>query len=727
MQTDGRDGPARTAHHRVPSAYFDDLAAGRGGPDLIRFLRGTEYSRRLLLLRALLDAAAATPGALGPLPPVDSAWEALTAAQERAPEAFRELLLHPQTGIWLGHGLRRLHGTAWGEGPLWTDLGHLHAVCAVAALRAAVPLRTTVPLRDGTAMFPTLGLARLPDRPRWGTAEVVVAGGRLRVDPYGASVGPPGPPAPPDGAGTDGAALDGIATDGAGLDGDATDGTAPDGAGTDGGALEGAGTDGAALDGAATDGTAPDRDATDGTAPDGTATDGTAHDGTATDGTAPDGTAPDGTAPDRDATDGTAHDGTAPDRDATYGTASDADAPGWQVLRRLRVVVAGRDLEVFLDDIDPYRDLSEPLPAARLGEDRAADWQERFGRAMDLLAGSDPEMAAALGEGLRTLTAVRPRKPGVVLSASSGDAFGGVLTSLPPDPATFAVTLVHEFQHTKLGALLHLLTLEEDAGAERHYAPWRDDPRPLSGLLQGAYAFLGVTEFWSRYLDRVPGPQRAYVEFEFALSRGQTGDAVRTLLADPALTGHGRRFVGGMAARLADWRADPRIGQDRALLAEFAATDHRTGWRIRHLSPAPDDVRALARAFMAGARADCRLAPSAVVPDLAAPWSHARAGLIRRCLTAGSRPAAHGSAADRALLARDPTAVAACAELLVDEPESADAWTGLVLALGAGSATGRLLRRPELARAVHRELRLAGTAADPLRVARWLAAGTGER
>ncbi|MFG2357686.1 HEXXH motif domain-containing protein [Streptomyces sp. NPDC048521] len=601
MQTDGRSGPARAAHHLIPSAYFQDLAAGRGGPETIRFLRTTEYSRRLLLLRVLLGTIAATPGALGPLPGVDSAWDTLTAVQEHAPEDFQELLLNPQIGVWLGHSLRRLSRTAWGDGPLWTDLGHLYAVCSVAALRAGLRLRTTVPLRDGAAMFPTLGLARLPGRPHWGTAEVVVEAGRLRVDPYGACVGPPEPPGTPDG-----------------------------------------------------------------------------------------------------------------------------DAPGWQGLRRLRADVAGRPVDVWLDDIDPYRDLSEPLPPERLDKDETARWQERFTRATALLTRSDPSMAAAVAEGLRTITAVRPAKPGVVVSASSGDAFGGMLASLPPDPVTLAVTLVHEFQHTKLGGLLHLLTLEQDSGAERHYAPWRDDPRPLGGLLQGAYAFLGITDFWCRYLDEAPRAERPLAEFEFALRRRQTQDALRVLDADPGLTAHGRRFLRGMTARLPSWWADNRIRPDIAALAEFAATDHRTGWRIRHLSPAPDDVRALARAFVAGAAADWRIAESFVVPDLAAPWSHARTGLIRQRLAGpadGTWP--EPSDADRALVARDPAATDAYARLLADDPEAPEPWTGLVLALATGGpAAGPLLRRPELPRAVHRELRVTGTAADPRHVACWLAAGT---
>ncbi|MEU7068617.1 HEXXH motif-containing putative peptide modification protein [Streptomyces narbonensis] len=657
MQTDGRQEPARSPHHLVPSAHFDALAAGRGDAGTVRFLRTTEYSRRLLLLRALLDAVAETPGALGPLPGVDSVWDTLTAAQERSPEVFGELLLHPQVGVWLGHGLRRLRRTAWGDGPLWTDLGHVFTVCAVAALRTGLPLRTTVPLRDGGVMFPTLGLARLPDRPRWGTAEVLVAAGRLRVDPYGARLGPPDPPH--------------LAPGRPGLPGP------PGQPGQPGrvGRLDRPGR----LD------------------------------------------SPRPLAP-----------LDPPDPSGLPGL-PEGDPPGWQGTHRLHAHVAGRPVGVWLDDIDPYRDLSEPLPAHRLSPEETDRWRERFDLALGVLEDSDPETAAALAEGLRSVTPVRTSSTGSVLSASSGDAFGGVLTSLPPDPVTFAVTLVHEFQHTKLGALLHLLTLEQDDGAERHHAPWRDDPRPLSGLLQGAYAFLGITDFWSRRLDRAPAAERASAEFEFALGLRQTREAVETLGADPALTAHGRRFVRGMAARLTAWTADRRVRPGIDAMAGFAATDHRTEWRIRHLVPAPDAVRALARAYVTGAAADLRGSGSTVVPDLTARWSHARTRLIRQVLGTpepGTPPSGPStappapSAAERALVAGDPAAADGYARLLAEDPEDPDAWTGLVLALALAEPSARpLLRRPELPRAVHRELRVIGTTADPRRLARWLAAG----
>ncbi|MFF0480111.1 HEXXH motif domain-containing protein [Streptomyces sp. NPDC004435] len=596
MQTDAGHQPARAAHHLLPTAHFDALAAGRGGPAVVRFLRTTEYSRRLLLLRALLDTAARTPGALGPLPAVDSAWAALTDAQRRAPEEFRELLLLPQVGSWLGHGLRRLRHTAWGDGPLWTDLGHVYALCAVAALRAGLPLRTTVPLRDGAVMFPGLGLAVLPGRPPQGTAEVAVEAGRLVVEPHRECVGPPPPPAAPQG-----------------------------------------------------------------------------------------------------------------------------DARGWLGLRGLHARVAGRSADCRLDDVDPYRDLGDPRPPDRLPPEERARWQDGFGRALGILEACDPESAEALVAGLRSLTPVDPSPTGVVLSASSGDAFGGLLTSLPPDPVTFAVTLVHEFQHTKLGALLHLLTLERDGGEERHHAPWREDPRPLGGLLQGAYAFLGITDFWSRHLDRAPCAERASAEFEFALSRRQTREAVLTLAADPALTAYGRRFVAGMAARLDSWSADPRVRPGVDAWAALAAADHRTEWRIRHLAPAPSDVRSLAGSFLSATPPRAVPAP-ALAPDLTTRWAHTRARLIRHRLTRPPAAEPPAPAADHALLAGDPEAPAAYARLLAEDPESPEAWTGLVLAVATTpSAPTDPLHRPELLRPLHRELRTLGSPSDPVALVRWLA------
>jgi HEXXH motif-containing protein len=84
-------------------------------------------------------------------------------------------------------------------------------------------------------------------------------------------------------------------------------------------------------------------------------------------------------------------------------------------------------------------------------------------------------------------------------------AYGGPgdrAMSARPDRYTCVPTLVHEIQHLKLRALLDLITLTLPDDGSRYYAPWRPDPRPVSGLLQGAYAFLAVSVFWRRQGQR---------------------------------------------------------------------------------------------------------------------------------------------------------------------------------------------------------------------------------
>ena len=55
-----------------------------------------------------------------------------------------------------------------------------------------------------------------------------------------------------------------------------------------------------------------------------------------------------------------------------------------------------------------------------------------------------------------------------------------------------------------------------ESGGEKVYAPWRQDPRPASGLLQGVYAHLGIVRFWQAQRHAETDPDdilRAQVHF----------------------------------------------------------------------------------------------------------------------------------------------------------------------------------------------------------------------
>jgi HEXXH motif-containing protein len=139
---------------------------------VVRQLRRAERSRRLLLLRALMDDVTKTPELFGPLPSADEAWDLLARVDAHQPAAFDEVLAHPYTGSWAGYTIRLLRGGIAGVCPLWMHVGHLHAIAAAAAIHAGLNFRISVPVWEGGAILPTLGLARLPAAEPYSVAEV---------------------------------------------------------------------------------------------------------------------------------------------------------------------------------------------------------------------------------------------------------------------------------------------------------------------------------------------------------------------------------------------------------------------------------------------------------------------------------------------------------------------------------------------------------------------------
>ncbi len=593
------------AVHRLPVEHFDALADGAGDARTARILLSAERSRRLLLLRAVLDSIEERPGLLGPLPGGEYGWRLLGDVQAQAPDALDSVLLHPQTGAWLAHSLRRIRGTAPEAGPPWLTLGHLHAVTLVAAARAGIDAETVLPVRDGWVALPTMGAGRIPgaDAPA-GTASASTSGRLVRLRTGAAEITLNGPDTP----------------------------------------------------------------------------------------------------------------------------------PGWFTPRLARLAAAGRTLAVWLEDVDPYRELADPVAPAPLPEDESARWTDLLDRAWRILATHHPDTADPLSAGLRSIVPLPSIRSLITTSASTGDAFGSALISRPPDPTTLAVALVHEFQHIKLGAVLHLVTLCRDDGPSDLYAPWRDDPRPPIGLLQGVYAFLGIAEFWRTQRTVVPERDVAAAQFEFAYARRQTAVAMPTLRASPYLTELGQRFAARLANRLRSCLAEP-VPEDIDRLARMAIDDHRARWRLHHLRPAPGAVTALVAGWPG--HADPRGDPdSELVPEPEPSRLPGRVALIRANVanpelfqmpTAEAVVAARAvdaSAADLALVTGSPAEAGNDYESRIFRaPDDLDAWIGLAVAAAAAGDPGAaaLRDRPELVRAVHTGV-TARHGVVPVRdVARWLA------
>ncbi|MFF4801659.1 HEXXH motif domain-containing protein [Streptomyces sp. NPDC001351] len=336
---------------------------------------------------------------------------------------------------------------------------------------------------------------------------------------------------------------------------------------------------------------------------------------------------------------------------------------------------------IALDDLDPYRDLDDHLPPARLDEDEAREWQRLFGEAARILVHPDgtgpgrvdPAMVRAIVPLGRT-TVNPPPPPFVQVSASSGDSFAGMLVARPGSALALAETLVHELQHSKLAALLHLFPLLEDDRAERFYAPWRTDPRHLTGLLHGLYAFTGVAGFWRDRLAGAEGAEAAdRAAYFFALRRLQSRLTARTLLTSGRLTAQGRAVVSGLTRVLDGWLRE-RVSAAALARARTAAVLHRTEWRLRNV------------AASGGGSSDLGFRPDRT------PWPDV-------CTYAFAARPAVPRTADEYLASGDPGA--ACvryADLLADDPTEPHALAGWIVAralLEPGHTARRTLARPE--------------------------------
>ncbi|WP_394365725.1 aKG-HExxH-type peptide beta-hydroxylase [Streptomyces sasae] len=441
----------------IPGSALAELGRTEGSADTLALLVRDQDTRRLLLLRAVLDAAEAadpvicTPAAKARL---REDWALLTEADRAAPDSpARAGLRYPLTGAWARRCLADLHPRTGSPAyeqrrELAHDLAYFSAVAAVAAARAGIPFTTELTARDGTLVLPSLGALRTAKR-HAERVQVTHEAGRM-----------------------------------------------------------------------------------------------------------------------------TFHRDTSVTVCLENGFGAWSGSRAWTSAYALPGLVSGvRPMP--LDDLDPYRvPPREPDqyalsgPAGPDDAERKRWLQSWSGTAAALRTGGEKRLTEAIAL-LRCLVPLE-MPPGAEdrgsCSGTRREAFGALLSSVPVTPVAFAATLVHELQHTKLAALSEMTELHRAGSAARYFAPWRPDPRPYDGLLQGAYSHLALADFFQRRARTVDSAQGEDAWAQYARYHAQVGAVLPTLAASPDLTVVGRRFVEEMAAtqeRLAEHPA-PRGHTARA-------------------------------------------------------------------------------------------------------------------------------------------------------------------
>lgn len=557
-------------------------------------LRTGQLSRRLLVLRSVIDETRQRAAADARKARFEAAFSLLRWAQRQSADRTSEVLTYPYVGVRLASWLRRLCGAEQGPGPLWRDLAGLAEVAAAAAVRTGEEFTTTVPLRDGVAVLPGLGCAVVGSDEDWAT--VVRDCDGVRITAGARSVHLPEP--------------------------------------------------------------------------------------------------------------------------------LDRPAPGWRSVRTLHTRAGPHALTTVMDDVDPVRDCYGIAPVGWLSPADLARWHRLVGAAWAELVECHPHHAAVLGQGLRALTPLVQSGRHEGVSASARAAFGAIGLTEPASSGSLAVSLIHEFRHSVLNGILDLTPLCEDPGVDRFYSPWRSDPRPVDGLLHGAFAFLGVADFWRVRRTVTAGESRDQANFEFVRCREQVLQAARTLAVSGRLTGPGERVVHRIVTIAESWQTEPEAAKV-GLAAQRSMQLHHLAWRVRNVQVERADVEALALAWLRGQRAPALVARSILVD----------AGEVTFADHTGWRPARGSDRltadANAALAAGDHrSALRYLRRCLLAGAASDLVWAGLAQCIAAvcGEPAARLVTgEPELVAALYgRIARQQRHAPDPVALALWLARPTAD-
>jgi uncharacterized protein len=222
-----------------------------------------------------------------------------------------------------------------------------------------------------------------------------------------------------------------------------------------------------------------------------------------------------------------------------------SDVAGWQPVSR----VLTNELTLVLEDQDPYRDCHQWSTGGPLSTAAVDEWRSSMADAWRIVRRDAPEQVPGMRVGLRLIAPLTQDPEGKLRSSTARHAFGAVAMA-PANAESAAVMLVHEFQHGKMGALLDLVDLYDPRYQPLIKIGWREDPRPLEGVLQGTYAHLSVALMWLARAQR-PGPDQMAAKAQFKIYHEWTLGAVDALTRTGALTPMGRRFVDGMAKALA--------------------------------------------------------------------------------------------------------------------------------------------------------------------------------
>jgi HEXXH motif-containing protein len=184
------------------------------------------------------------------------------------------------------------------------------------------------------------------------------------------------------------------------------------------------------------------------------------------------------------------------------------------------------------------------------GTDNAADQAAKIGDALDLICEVYPSMGKRIRTSINWYVPIGTDSLDTHKSFSAANLIGLVFLSEAANELRLAEAIVHEFHHNELFAYSNVTPLIAGAADRLFYSPWREDARPLYGLIHAVFVFAGVCDFYRcvgqtqachRYHEHLLGLHAERVwQLEIGLAQ----------IPDDQLTDAGRRLISSLRARV---------------------------------------------------------------------------------------------------------------------------------------------------------------------------------
>jgi len=223
-----------------------------------------------------------------------------------------------------------------------------------------------------------------------------------------------------------------------------------------------------------------------------------------------------------------------------------------------------------------------------LSSSEREEWSNTIGQAFDLIGFHEPSLDL-VDDYTWFVVPLQNDRTGFFSSMSFNNLPNAVYTTQHSE-LMFAETLVHESDHHWLYSLSRsesFWIVPEHEQQALYRSPWREDPRPLDGILRGASAFVKVGSFWASLALSLPKHHNSqgWIEARAVLSNFQAVDALQTVTKFGGLSKCGQELVDNLKQTARNTRKDLSVSSSFAKLLKKAKNlqhDHDDQWATSH-------------------------------------------------------------------------------------------------------------------------------------------------